>query len=356
MKNIKYKRIVSLGLNYFRFNSFDGAFLQKNSIDTVRLNFSHMEYEIAEKTINYFKKNYKNIKILQDLQGQKWRVSKDFRKNELLIRKGDDVYFCSNEKYLSLYKNNISKIFIPIQMDGSFSTLRNCETISMKDGSMEFKVLENKSEKDEYILAQANDSIMIRPEKSINIPNVARSELSALTKKDKKDLEWGIKNNLDIIVLSFVNKKEDMLSLKKFIEERLEKNQKMPAIWAKIETSDGYKNFEAILKESDGVVLGRGDLIPELGRFESSTAQYDMLNKFKITNSKKEFIIATHIFDSLMSKFNLYPSITNLNDIYQSIVNGATGFMLTNEVGYGKQPQKTIKYLNDYLEFLENRK
>jgi pyruvate kinase len=353
---MKYKRIVSLGLNYFRFGSFDGKFLQDNSIDTVRLNFSHMEYDVAEKTVNLFRDEYKGIKILQDLQGQKWRVGKDFQTNGLLVKKDDEVYFCSNEKYLSVYKNNTSKIFIPIQMDGSFSSLRDCKKISMKDGSMEFDVLENKAETDEYISAQANDSIMVRPEKSINIPDVARTELTALTKKDEKDLEWGIKNKMDIIVLSFVNKKEDIIHLKEFIKERLEKNQKMPIIWAKIETRDGYKNFKAILKESDGVMLGRGDLIPELGRFESSTAQYDMLDMFKKADSKNDFIIATHTFDSLISKFNLYPSITNLNDIHQSVACGATGFMLTNEVGYGKQPRKSIEYLNNYLAYLEKNK
>ena len=281
MKKTKYKRIVSLGLNYFRFSSFDGKFLQNNSIDTVRLNFSHLDYATAEKTVELFREKYKDIKILQDLQGQKWRVSKNFPKNGLSLKKEANVYFCSEKKYLTMEENDADKIFIPIRMDGPFSILRNCKKISMKDGSVEFDVLENKSETDEYILAQTNDSVMIRPEKSINIPDVARIELNALTKKDEKDLEWGIKNNLDIICLSFVNKKEDIVALKEFIQERLEKNQKMPTVWAKIETKDGYKNFESILDEVDGIMLGRGDLIPELGRFESSTAQYDMLKIFK---------------------------------------------------------------------------
>jgi len=356
MKKAKYKRIVSLGLNYFRFNSFDGVFLKNNSVDIIRLNFSHMDYSVAEKTVNYFRNEFKDIKILQDLQGQKWRVSKNIKEDKILIKQNENVYFCSDEKYFKLYKDDFSKIFIPVQMDGSFSALRNIKKISMKDGSMEFDVLENNSETDEIILARANNSIIVRPEKSINIPDVARAELKALTKKDKKDLEWGINNNLDIICLSFINKKEDILSLKKFINDRLKKNQKIPTIWAKIETKDGYKNFESILKEVDGIILGRGDLIPELGRFESTIAQYNMLKKFKKINGKKDFIIATHIFDSLMTKFNLYPSITNLNDIYQSVLNGATGFMLTNEVGYGKQPKKTIEYLNNYLQYLENNK
>lgn len=350
----KYKRIISLGFNYFKFNSFDGTFLKKNSVGTVRLNFSHMKHEVAEKTITLFRNKFKGIRIMQDLQGQKWRVSTHFsKKNGLLVKKGVKVYFCSTEKYLSTYKKNISKIFIPIQMDGSFSTLKACTSISMKDGSMEFKVLDNKSETDEYILAEANSSIMIRPEKSINIPNVARIELPALTKKDEKDLEWGIKNKLDIICLSFVNKKEDIIHLKKFIRERLEEKQNMPIIWAKIETKDGYRNFEDILKESDGIMLGRGDLIPELGRFEATLAQYNMLDTFKKADTDKDFIIATHTLDSLMTKSNLYPSITNLNDIYQSVIHGATGFMLTTEVGYGKQPKKSIAYLNEYLTFLE---
>jgi len=91
------------------------------------------------------------------------------------------------------------------------------------------------------------------------------------------------------------------------------------------------------------------------GRFEATTAQYDMLNKFKNTKNKKDFIVATHIFDSLMSKHDSHPSITDLNDIYHSILSGATGFMLTNETGFGKQPKKSIEYLNKYLAYLEDK-
>lgn len=87
MKKLKYKRIISLGLNYFRFNNFDANFLKANSVDIVRLNFSHLDHKLATNTVNFFRNNYKNIKILQDLQGQKWRVSTDIKKMKYQLMK-----------------------------------------------------------------------------------------------------------------------------------------------------------------------------------------------------------------------------------------------------------------------------
>lgn len=352
----KITRIVSLGLNYFQFREFDAQFLNNNKTDIVRLNFSHIDYRKAEECILDFRKNFPNIKILQDLQGQKWRVGKNFLPKEKLVQAGEQVYFCSTDKYIVLTNNNPENLYIPIEMEGDFSILRDVKKILVKDGLAEFTVLKNMAIEKEIILVQAKNSVIIRAEKSINIPDVAKSELSAMTAKDKNDLEWGIEKQVDIVCLSFVNKADDIIEIKKFIQAKLSANQKMPEIWAKIETRDGVENFESILEVADGIILGRGDLIPELGRFESVIAQNQILRKFKkVKNKKKNLIIATHLLDSMMSPVNKLPSISNLNDIYQCILSGATGFMLTNEVGYGKQSKKTIEIFDEYLNFLEEK-
>ena len=349
----KIKRIISLGFNYNK-GEYDGSFLVKNNVDCVRLNFSHLNHGDALKIVNEFREKYPEIKILQDIQGQKWRVDSSYKNREKLIKKGETVIFCSKEKYLEEFIDSDDN-YIPVNIEADFSILNEAQEIMMKDGSVKFKVIDNKAKEDEFIVTESESTVMIRCEKSINIPVESRGKINPLTEKDKRDIEWGIKNKVDIICLSFVNKKEDIKILKEYINTLLNKDQKIPIIWAKIETISGYENFKFILEVVDGLMIARGDLIPELGRFESSIAQYDMLEQFKDMNSSKDLIIATHIFDSLISLYNKNPSITNLNDIYLSAREGATGFMLTSEVGFGKQPKKAIEVLDEYLSFLENK-
>lgn len=311
-----------------------------------RFNFSHIDYEKAEELMKEIKNRYPEMSILQDLQGNKLRVSKIF-KNQMKVNDGETVYFCTEnlyEKYCKTEKYTL----IPISYEGDFKDLYSAKTIYMKDATMEFTVL---GRNENVIKVEAKKGGMIRGEKGINAPGMDRSKLS-LTEKDKYDIKWGLEHGVDIICLSYVTKDEDIRELKSFIKSCRKNNRsiKMPIIWSKIECRDGYENFDKILKVSDGIMIGRGDLMAEVAIHELPIVQEKIVTKMK--KSVKDLIIATYVLDSL--KKGNTPTIGELNDIYNFMRNKVNGFMLSGEVTISKTPIENIRLLKELTNKFED--
>ena len=123
------------------------------------------------------------------------------------------------------------------------------------------------------------------------------------------------------------------------------KYYKIPKIWAKIETKEGIENFDSIVEQVDGVMFGRGDLSAELGVYEIPRFQSELLKKAK--NNDKTFIIATYVLETM--RFNQSPSVAECNDIYNSLEQNVSGFMLAAEVGIGKHPVLVVKSLKNMI-------
>jgi pyruvate kinase len=317
--------------------------LVNNGMNVVRFNFSHIDYELAKHLIEYIKNNHRDVAIMQDLQGNKLRISNLFKK-EIKVVPREKVYFCSEEVYRKYSKEHENRyLFVPLTCEGEFSLLNSANCILMKDATMEFEILEKGNG---VIKTSVKRGGILRAEKGVNAPGMDRRNMG-LTAKDKKDIIWGLENGVDIICLSYVSYPENIIELKNYIKQcKKYKDFKMPKLWSKIESKEGIENFKNILKESDGIMLGRGDLVAEADLLDIPQIQQDLLNIMK--KSKKDFIIATYLLESM--KRNVRPTVSEINDICYFLQNKVNGFMLAGEVSIGNNPILVVKTLKDIID------
>ena len=213
----------------------------KAGANVIRLNFSHGSYDEFLKIIKTAKEADENIHILQDLSGRKIRVSSKLM-CILKIYNKEKVLFCGEDIYKREGQNGAfdSNKIIPLNLDNEVLIKNTVKGITMKDNTMKFKILNIDSS---GILAEAVKGGIVRAGKGCNIKGFKREDLG-LSTKDKRDLQWAAENKIDIISPSFVEERQDMHNLKKYIYSQNFK----PAIWAKIETPKGIKNIKEILK------------------------------------------------------------------------------------------------------------
>ena len=313
-----------------------------NGVNALRFNFIHGSEKEFSEFFKMAKEINNNIEIILDLSGTKVRVSSNF---EYIYKIYDDeeIYFCGEDKYNEI-KNNINKIkikIIPLNIKNKILNEKDYKEIGIKDNTMLFNVI---SRNDELIRVVTIRGGIIRKGKGCNIKGLDRKVI-LFSEKDKNAITWGMKNKVDIICQSFVEDEEDIKEIKSYLKDNM-LNQAKPKIWAKIETLNGINNMKSILSEADGIVIGRGDLIPETSIEDTPIYEEKIINE-TIKHKDKDIIIATHLFNSM--KNGKMPSISEVESIYNFIKAGATGFLLAGETSIGKAPIKTVKFLNDLI-------
>lgn len=313
-----------------------------NGVNALRFNFIHGNEKEFLEFLNISKEINSDIKIILDLSGTKVRVSSDF---EYIYKVYDDeeIYFCGEDKYDEV-KNNISKMkikIIPLNIKNEILYKKDYAQIGIKDNTMIFNVVDKTNG---FIKAVTVRGGIIRKGKGCNIKDLERTIIS-LSEKDKNAIKWGIKNEVDIICQSFVEDKDDIIEIKSFLNDN-KLNQIKPKIWAKIETLNGVNNIKSILSEVDGIVIGRGDLIPETSIEDTPIYEEKIINEVN-KDKNKDIIIATHLFNSMKS--GKMPAISEVESIYNFIKAGATGFLLAGETSIGKAPIKTVEFLNKLI-------
>jgi pyruvate kinase len=318
------KGIIDSGVNALRFNFIHGSAIEF-------LEFLEMAKEIKS-----------DIQIILDLSGTKIRVSSKF---EYIYKVYNDekIYFCGEDKYDEI-KNNISKMkmkVVPLNIESKILNEKDYEQIGIKDNTMLFNII---GREDGLIKVVTIKGGIIRQGKGCNIKNLERKVFS-LSEKDKSAIIWGIKNKVDIICQSFVENKNDIKEIKTFLNDNI-LNDFKPKVWAKVETLNGVNNIKSILNEADGIVIGRGDLIPETSIEDTPIYEEKIINEV-IKDKDKDIIIATHLFNSM--KNGKMPSISEVESIYNFIKVGATGFLLAGETSIGKAPVRTVEFLNKLI-------
>lgn len=334
------KIISSIGPNAKKKDFID--MMVKNGTDIFRFNLSHGNLDVMEEQINYIKKEYPNVELLADLQGNKIRVDKSFD-GEKKVASGEKVRFSSpfyyeNEKN----KDNV----IPLSFKGDFSRLYGVREILMKDGTMKFEVQGiNKSK--EVVKAETILGGIVRAEKGVNAVNMDREE-QGITEKDKNDIQWAIMNKVDIINLSYVSSAIEIEEIKLLIRNIRKRKCTgyKPKLWAKIECREGIEDIYNISKKVDGIIIGRGDLCCEIPAISVPIIENKIIDDMKKT--KKDIIIATHVLDSM--KYSDRPYLSEIEAIYRFIERGATGFMLCGETNIGRHPIKSIKTLKQIID------
>jgi pyruvate kinase len=277
-----------------------------------------------------------HVSILGDLQGPKIRLG--LIKEGVSVKKGDIISITTNE--IESGDNSLISInYSDFPKDVSIG-----ERVLVDDGKLIFKIL--KTNRKDLVEVKVVQGGVLKSKKGVNLPNTNIS-LPALTKKDKEDALFAIENHIDWIALSFVRTKKDVKQLQKLIEKHSE--HKIPII-AKIEKPEAIENMNGIIKVADGIMVARGDLGLEIPAEEVPLKQKLLVKRAK--QARKPIIIATQMMESMID--SLTPSRAEVNDVANSVMDGADAVMLSGETSVGKYPVEVIKTMGKIISGVEN--
>ena len=314
--------------------------LIKSGVDVLRVNFSHAthdEVEVIVDNVNDLRNELgSNVTLLGDLQGPKIRIGE--LENDIELKKNQSLSICSNLSE----SNGIDKIFISYP---SFAKdVKPGENILVDDGKLIFKVIST-NKKDTVDIKVVQEGVL-KPRKGVNLPNTKISQ-PALTEKDIDDAKFAVKKSFDWIALSFVRSKKDVLQLRELIESQCDYH--IPII-SKIEKPQAIEKIDSIIKVSNGIMVARGDLGIEI------PAEEVPLNQKKIVAKCKKrgipVVIATQMMESMID--SLTPSRAEVNDVANSVMDGADAIMLSGETSMGKYPCEVVKKIGDIIHGVED--
>lgn len=307
-------------------------------VSTFRFNFSHGSVEEFDEKFKLLKELKEDIHIMVDLPGSKIRIS-DKLPYIYKIYNGEEIIFCGENVYknegYSIKKGK--KRLIPLNIKDEILKGKNIERISMKDDTMRFDILHID---DKGLHVKVKQGGIVRAGKGCNIKGFSREDIE-ISPKDKIAINWAIKNKADIICQSFVESVADIQKLRDIIK----KESHSPIIWAKVETPKGIENVQTISKEVDGILIGRGDLVAEGSIIDTPIYQHKVFEDLK--NYDGEIIIGTHILNSM--KQGRKAELSEVESIYNLILKGVDGFLLSGETSIGKAPIKTVKFLEKLI-------
>lgn len=309
-------------------------------VNVFRINFSHVNYEDVPVRIETIRKIDKklqtNTAILADLQGPKLRVGK--MEEGTVVVEGDLVEFSTEKPFTG----NAKKAYMNYKNFPKDVAVG--ERILLDDGKLIFKVTQ--TDKNTTVVAKVIQGGAFKSKKGVNLPNTNIS-LPALTEKDIKDANFVLKQDIDWIALSFVRNGKDIEQLRTLIEKNVA--HKIPII-AKIEKPEAMDNIDEIVRESDGLMVARGDLGVEI-----PAAEVPLVQKRLVLLAKKAripIIIATQMMETMID--SLTATRAEVNDVANSVMDGADAVMLSGETSVGKYPVEVIKTMTSILSSVEN--
>ncbi|MCF6462430.1 pyruvate kinase [Clostridium sp. Cult1] len=322
-----------------------------NGMNVARLNFSHGNHEEHKKRIDIIKKLREElglpIGIMLDTKGPEIRLG-NFSQESIELGDGDSFVLTTRDIVGDESIANVS-------YKGIVKDINTGNRILIDDGLVELKVVEILNDTD--IKCTVLNGGTLKDHKGVNIPNVAIN-LPAVTKKDIEDIKFGIKNGIDFVAASFIRKAEDVLEIRKILEEN---GGEHIDIISKIENQEGVDNIDEIIKASDGIMVARGDLGVEIETEEIPLIQKQIIRKCNIAG--KPVITATQMLDSMMR--NPRPTRAEVTDVANAILDGTDSIMLSGETAAGKYPVESVKTMHniatrtetssEYLEILKSK-
>ena len=314
--------------------------MMNNGVNVFRINFSHASHEDALKRINIIRGLNEelgfHVAVLADLQGPKLRVGEI--KENTVLNNGSVVTF-TTKKLKEGYKDSIFMNYPLFAKD-----VNSGERILLDDGKLILEVVE--TNKSNTVLAKVIQGGLLNSKKGVNLPNTKIS-LPALTDKDINDAVFAIKNGVDWIALSFVRHKKDVLDLKRLVKKYSDFD--IPII-SKIEKPEALKNIKEIVEISDGIMVARGDLGVEVPAEEVPLVQKQLVHSAKL--ARIPVIVATQMMESMITA--LTPTRAEVNDVANSVMDGADAVMLSAETSVGKFPVDVIKTMRKIVVGVEN--
>lgn len=308
-------------------------------MNVARLNYSHADQEEHGRRVDMIREVAKEKKrfvgILADTKGPEIRTG-EFENGIATFKKGDKVEIVK-EKILG------NRERFHIDCDELYEDIKVGHYLLIDDGKMKLTVLEAYKDR---LIVEVNNSGSIKTKKGVNVPNVKLS-MPFVSQKDYDDIVFSAKKNVDMIALSFVRRKEDVIEvrdiLKKIGSPKIE-------LIAKIENQEGVDNLESILDVSDGVMVARGDLGVEV-----STSLVPLYQKriIKMANEKgKPVITATHMLESMM--YSPRPTRAEASDVANAILDGSDAIMLSGESAAGEYPIEAVLTMDTIAKAIED--
>lgn len=307
-------------------------------MDCARINLSHATQEDILKTIDIVRKVRKRshvpVAIMYDTKGPEFRTLK-FKDDCVVLQKGDTI---------RMSKNCVlgSEDEFGVNYSDAIDLIKVGDKVLIDNALFELEVVEKENDS---VVLKALDDGKIQNNKTINVPGVDL-ELDFISDVDKKDITFAAQHACDYLALSFVNTKEDVVAVRKIIEEA----GGDALIISKIESRRGIENMDDIIDESDGIMVARGDLGVEVPMEELPMLQKEIIKKCR--QKGKFAIVATEMLASMHE--NPRPSRAEVSDVANAVLDGTDCVMLSGETTVGKYPVHAVAIMSRICKHVES--
>ena len=307
-------------------------------MNVARLNFSHGDHISHRKNIELIKKVRENlnlpIAIMLDTKGPEYRIG-NFKDSSVTLSEGSMFTLSPDEIWGDEAK-------VSVNYPDLYRELSPGDTVLINNGLVKLEVSETRG-KD--ILCRVIIGGVISNKKSMSFPGkVLKNKF--LSNRDKRDLLFGIENDVDFVAASFVSCEQDIIDIKTFLKENGGENI---GLIAKIENRSGIENIEEICKHCDGIMIARGDLGVEIPFIEVPSIQKYIITKCRLLG--KRVITATEMLESMI--YNPRPTRAEISDVANAVYDGTSAVMLSGESAAGKYPEKAVKTMSEIAQETE---
>jgi pyruvate kinase len=310
--------------------------LAKEGMNVARLNFSHGTHEYHQKIIDNIRQVNRSLKekifIMQDLEGYRIRIGQ--LPSPIALKEGSAVSL-----RLAVAANDVN--IIPLDCDFDLAAIKKGMHIFITDGTIDL-IVTGVSGKN--VKAKVVQGGTISSKKNVNIPGL-KLGANIFTEKDRLDLEFGIKNQVDFVAQSFVRNKRDIESITKKLRSALPECK----VIAKIECTEAIRNLDKILDACDGIIIARGDLGVSVPIYQVPVWQKKILYRSNCKN--KIDITATQMLET-MTNFPR-PTRAEVNDVANAVLDGSGYVMLSGETAMGQFPVQAVAMMRQIIEYTE---
>jgi len=311
--------------------------LRNAGMNVMRLNFSHGSYEFHGGLIANLRKTFETnpgppVAIALDTKGPEIRTGMIVENDgNADLKKGNSIKLTSDKEW---FEKGTSECvycdYVNLPKVVNINSL-----IYVDDGLLSLKVTEKGSD---FVICEVQNDAKLGSRKGCNLPEID-VDLPALSTKDKADIDFAVEQNVDMIFASFIRKAQDVRDVRAQLGEK----GKDIKIMSKIENHEGVRNFDEVLKETDGVMVARGDLGIEVPPAKVFLAQKMMISKCNIV--AKPVICATQMLDSMT--YNPRPTRAEVSDVANAVLDGADCVMLSGETAKGDYPTETVTVMGE---------
>ncbi|MDO5754626.1 MAG: pyruvate kinase [Tissierellia bacterium] len=315
--------------------------LMEKGMNVARLNFSHGNHEEHKKRIEMIKNARERldlpVAIMLDTKGPEIRLG-DFGVEQVQLSIGDTFVLTTKDIVGDQNRCSISYKDLPkdVHIGGR---------ILIDDGLVEMEITDIT---DTDIICKVTNYGILKSRKGVNVPNT-NINMASITEKDISDIIFGIENGIDFIAASFIRKAQDVLDIRKILEENHGENIH---IISKIESQEGVNNLDEIIDVTDGIMVARGDLGVEIKTESMPIVQKEMIRKTCLAG--KPVITATQMLDSMIR--NPRPTRAEVTDVANAILDGTDAIMLSGETAAGNYPVEAVRTMRDIATITEGSK